>query len=118
MLTKHIPTAEEQLIELLRYTELTSTEITNFKAKYDSAINMCGRYIPEGDGNYEIDFSKFQNPYGGHQIILEGAVKDLGRPVHNSYNWHLQNTSQWLFAFGLLFDISRRDFSLHTQKEI
>ena len=81
MLTKHIPTADEQLEELQKYTKLTDIEIANFKAKYEGAINMCGRYIPEGEGSYEISFSKFQNPYGGHQIILEGAVKDLGRPV-------------------------------------
>ena len=114
MLTENIPTTEEQLYTLEQIVTLTAEEIDSFNNVYQRAIDMCRRYVPETDGSYEINFSKFQNPYGGHQIILEGAVKDLGRPVHNSYNWHLQNTSQWLFAFGLLFDISRRDFSLHT----
>ena len=46
--------------------------------------------------------------------FAEGGVSDLRRPERDEYNFYFQNTSQWLFAFGLVFDTERRDFSIHT----
>jgi len=40
-------------------------------------------------------------------------VKDLGKPVTNSYNFHGQNTSQWLFA-GCILSSADGSFSIHT----
>ncbi len=41
---------------------------------------------------------------GGSQWLAEFAVNDLSIPRSNSYNWHLQNTSQWVYAGCILFD--------------
>jgi hypothetical protein len=82
---------------------------------YNRVINMMEMYIPKDSDsrNIEVRFGGFFDT-GSYQLIAEGAVSDLGRPVTNSYNWHLQNTSQWLFAFGLVFDKERLEFSIHT----
>ena len=60
-----------------------------------------------------VEFSGFQDT-GGYQLISNGSVSDTSIPWRDSYNWHLQNTSQWLFAFGLVFDKERLEFSIHT----
>jgi hypothetical protein len=38
----------------------------------------------------------------GSQYIAEFFVNDLSKTVGNSFNWHLQNTSQWLYAGCIL----------------
>lgn len=46
------------------------------------------------------------NPYrkAGSQYIWEFFVNELARPKENSYNFHGQNTSQWLYAGCILLD--------------
>jgi hypothetical protein len=96
---------------------LTEEEQEQLKERYDYIMKMIDRYIPEGaaenDSQISIWFGDFRDG-GGYQMIAEGSVSDLGKPQRNEYNWHLQNTSQWLFAFGFVFDTQRRDFSIHT----
>ena len=41
---------------------------------------------------------------GGSQWVAEFAVNDLSIPRSNSYNWHCQNVSQWVYAGCILFD--------------
>jgi hypothetical protein len=36
--------------------------------------------------------------YGRAQYIFEFWVNDMAKPLKNQYNWHLQNTSRWLYA--------------------
>ena len=43
----------------------------------------------------------------GDQYIWEFYVNELARPRENSYNWHGQNTSQWLYAGCILLDHKR-----------
>lgn len=43
----------------------------------------------------------------GSQYIANFWVKDLALPVKNEYNWHGQNTSQWLYAGGILVQDGR-----------
>lgn len=96
---------------------LDAKELEALKQKYDYVIEMMKRYLPEGADtnkhNIAVTFYGFHDG-GGYQFIAEGSVSDLNRPERNEYNVHLQNTSQWLFAFGLVFDTERRDFSVHT----
>lgn len=40
----------------------------------------------------------------GDQYIWEFYVNELSRPKENSYNFHGQNTSQWLYAGCILLD--------------
>jgi len=41
---------------------------------------------------------------GGGQWIADFSVNDLSIPQSNSYNWHCQNVSQWVYAGCILFD--------------
>jgi len=57
--------------------------------------------------NILTDFHK-----AGNQFIADFNVSDLERSVKNEYNWHLQNTSQWLFAGCIL--VEGGIISIHT----
>ena len=95
---------------------LNEEEIDLLRERYDYIMRMIDRYIPQGladDAKIDVWFGGFKDG-GGYQMIAEGSVSDKRIPISNSFNWHLQNTSQWLFAFGFVFDIECRDFSIHT----
>lgn len=47
----------------------------------------------------------------GEQYICEFAVSDTVRPSKNEFNWHGQNTSQWLYAGCVL--IHNKKVSTH-----
>jgi hypothetical protein len=47
----------------------------------------------------------------GDQYIWEFYVNELSRPKENSYNFHGQNTSQWLYAGCIL--LQNRKVSTH-----
>ena len=49
-----------------------------------------------------------------NQKICNWSASDNNRPVENSYNFHGQNTSRWLYAGCLLYDIRDNTFSIHT----
>jgi hypothetical protein len=50
----------------------------------------------------------------GHQMIAHCEVIDTQAEVKiNQINWHGQNTSQWIYACGLVFDIETRQYSRH-----
>lgn len=59
-----------------------------------------------------VNFSLFYDT-GSYQIIADCYVNDLSAPRGNSYNWHLVNTSQCVYAFGIVFDKQRLEFSAH-----
>jgi hypothetical protein len=64
--------------------------------------------INESDLVYNLN--RFRK--AGSQYIAEWAVSDMSKPVENSYNWHGQNTSRWLYAGCLLVQDGR--VSIHT----
>jgi hypothetical protein len=43
----------------------------------------------------------------GDQYIAEFWVSDLSKPIIARYNWHIQNTSQWLYAGCILVQNGR-----------
>ena len=49
----------------------------------------------------------------GSQIILEFAVFDLEEPFESSYNWHGQNTSQWMYAGAVVYNKESGRVSSH-----
>jgi hypothetical protein len=67
-----------------------------------------------GDPKFKPDLSYSFNAFrkAGSQFIAEWAVSDNRKPVENSYNFHGQNTSQWLYAGCLLVQNGR--VSIHT----
>ena len=48
----------------------------------------------------EIVLTDFRK--AGHQYIWEFWVNDLSIPRRSAYNWHGQNTSQWMYAGGIV----------------
>jgi len=49
----------------------------------------------------------------GSQLIANFSVLDLSKPVQDSYNWHGQNTSQWLYAGALVYDQETNEINSH-----
>lgn len=56
----------------------------------------------EGRSNISNIISGFHK--AGNQFVADFSVSDLKKPVKNEYNFHLQNTSQWLFAGCILVE--------------
>ena len=114
-ITRNVVTAEELLASIPEEFCLTKAEQEQLKAAHTRTISLIDGFTPQdGEGvNIEVTFGEFVDT-GGRQFIAEGAVVDKSRPGKPAYNWHLQDTSQWLLGFGLVFDKERRDFSLHT----
>ena len=40
----------------------------------------------------------------GSQWIAEFSVSDLHKREGDTYNWHLQNTSRWVYAGAMVYD--------------
>lgn len=49
----------------------------------------------------------------GTQWICDFSVTDYSKPHANSYNWHLQNTSQWRYAGCIAIDDRSGEVSRH-----
>ena len=49
----------------------------------------------------------------GIQLIANLSVSDLSLPESNSYNFHGQNTSRWLYAGCILYDLNDGGISTH-----
>jgi len=49
----------------------------------------------------------------GSQFIIDFAISDLALAARNAYNWHGQNTSQWLYAGAIVYDKEDKSFSAH-----
>lgn len=47
------------------------------------------------------------------QLILEFTVTDLAKEVKNEYNWHGQNTSQWVYAGAVVYNRETGNVSTH-----
>ena len=76
---------------------------------YDVESKRINEYV-DGLNDLQKDFSAvlyFFRKGGGSQWLAEFAVNDLSIPKSNSYNWHCQNTSQWVYAGCILFDERR-----------
>ena len=70
-------------------------------------INECKEAIKP-----VIYMSVFDN--GDNQLICNWSASDNNRPNENSYNFHGQNTSRWLYAGCLLYDVRDNTFSINT----
>ena len=113
MLKRVIPTFEDIQTSLWKYINDVGEEVV--RQAYNRVVSILDDFTPQDSPEKDVDvyLGVFQDT-GGRQLIAEGSVSDRKRPVLNQYNWHLQNTSQWLFACGLVYDKERKDFSLHT----
>ena len=50
---------------------------------------------------------------GGRQIVINFAVSDMQKLEKPELNWHLQNTSQWVYAGALVYDTKDKEWSSH-----
>ena len=66
-----------------------------------------------GHEEVRINFSPFHKTPHQHEYIAEFSVLDLTLPEKDSYNWHGQNTSQWLYAGALVYDPESNEISSH-----
>ena len=53
---------------------------------------------------YHASMSPLQVSPMSRQMIAEFYVNDLEKPKGDKYNWHLQNTSQWIYAGAIVVD--------------
>jgi len=49
----------------------------------------------------------------GSQWVSDFSVKDLEKEVKDQFNFHFQNTSQWVYAGCILFDEKDNSISTH-----
>ena len=66
-------------------------------------INECVDSLKNREKEFSAALYLFRKG-GGSQWVAEFAVNNLSIPRTNSYNWHFQNTSQWVYAGCILFD--------------
>jgi len=83
------------------------TQLNNYYSYEVLAMLSCT--IDKED--VEINFSPFRNT--GNQYVATFSVIDKNLPKSNSYNMHLQNTSQWLYAGALVYDPKTNEISSH-----
>jgi len=129
VITKNIVSAEEMLVSIENKTYrhvingseieepiiLTEEEKIEFTNYYTRAIGLLESYIPPNTPNSDVTVNLYPfHDTGGRQLIADGDVSDMTRKETNQYNWHLQNTSRWLFGMGFVFDKEKHTFSLHT----
>ena len=74
-------------------------------------VNQLEKYA-ESAKEPAIFLGTFQK--SGSQWIADFSVGDKAKPVENKYNWHMQNTSQWLFAGAIVYDERDKRLSVHT----
>ena len=104
MSTHIIPTFEE-LIENFPQEFQTEHVIVRMKRAYDwesKRINDDVTMLINADKEYSAVMYRLANR--GSQWIAEFFINDLGRARTDSYNWHGQNTSQWVYAGCICFD--------------
>ena len=95
-----IPSLENLLLSLPDEL-LTEEIIKSVKDKYDQEIENMKYYIEKAkQPNFELSLFEKQ----GSQYISEFYVNDLKIQKQDTFNWHCQNTSQWLYAGCILID--------------
>ena len=87
------------LLESLPADQTTDDLISEIKSAY--AIELCRliEYAKQAEKPM-ISLQPFRKQ--GAQFISEFWVNDLAKPKQEKYNWHGQNTSQWLYAGCIL----------------
>ena len=96
---------------------LSDEEKNKFEKMYDDYIRRIMMYCPEDGKNVNVTVYMgefYDNGKRSYQMISEGNITDNNSNSRPQYNWHLQDTSRWVFGWGIVFDKVRRDLSMHT----
>ena len=94
----------QELLNSLPDEERTEDVIQGLKSCYDAEVSLLRKYASRAE-RPAIALLPFARC--GRQYIADFWVNDLGLPKENKYNWHLQNTSQWLYAGCILVQCGR-----------
>jgi len=89
----------EELLNSLPEDQKMGDTIERLKFFYEDEVKRLNDYA-KNTKEPSIGLLPFSK--SGSQFIAEFWVNDLSRPVRREYNWHLQNTSQWLYAGCIL----------------
>lgn len=91
--------------------EIIKDVCKHLREAYDTEITLMAKYALKAELP-EIILWPFRT--AGSQHIAEFEVKDLGKKNDpNKVNWHMQNTSQWLYAGCILYDERDNRVSRH-----
>ncbi len=102
---------------------LVEGELEKLGSLYASHLENINAYVPKEHEGRDIVVNVpvlYDDPYvyaGGQrtsQIIANGDVSDKSVSQRNEWNFHGSNTSQWIFGFGLVFDVRDHTFRMHT----
>lgn len=94
----------QELLNSLPDEEKTKEVIRQLKTSYEIETGLLHKYASKA-GKPSIALLPFTK--SGSQYIADFWVNDLGLPKENKYNWHIQNTSQWLYAGCILVQNGR-----------
>lgn len=89
----------DQLLNSLPNVERTPFVENSVRDAYSREIENIS-YYTKNAVNPSVGFDTFRQ--SGNQFIAEFWVNDLVLEKKNQYNWHMQNTSQWLYAGCIL----------------
>jgi hypothetical protein len=107
-----IPTVKDLLLSLPKSRRVNRTELITRYFYLLSSLNSYFTGARDQGKKVKVYFTAFSGDPEG-QMMANFSVKDLGKEVKDSYNWHGQNTSQWIFA-GCLLSSEDGSFSIHT----
>lgn len=94
----------QELLNSLPDDQKTEDVIQKLRFWYESELDILNRYASKAKAPSMalLPFTR-----SGSQYIANFWVNDLSRPKEEKYNWHLQNTSQWLYAGCILVQNGR-----------
>jgi len=107
-MTINIPETRHDMVEglgeALRDMDYAQEVIDKARSEYLQwycyELMQCLEYAQHAQGDPVIYFTCATRQ--GKQIIAEFEVRDLAKPRNDSYNWHGQNTSQWIYAGAIV----------------
>jgi len=94
----------QQLLDSLPEDQRESVK-DNLEQRYHQICERLADYM-----QYDRHLNTFIQ--SGSQWIADFEVKDLSKPVLDQFNFHLQNTSQWVWAGCIL--VQDGHVSVHT----
>ena len=87
------------LLESLPPDQTTDDLVSEIKAAYSLELCRLIEYANQAEKPM-IFLQPFRKQ--GDQFIAVFSVNDLAKPKAEKYNWHGQNTSQWVYAGCIL----------------
>lgn len=94
----------QEMLDSLPADQITEEVKTRLQYFYDIEVKRLKEYAGRAE-KPSVTLLPFTR--SGSQYIANFWVNDLSLPYKDQYNWHLQNTSQWLYAGCILVQDGR-----------